>query len=445
MLSFFTFSTYADGTILPGGGEPDFYPATEIVADFIIEETVGDEFFIKSGDLTLRHLSPIRRRAVVGPSLKHWLLVTFGSTADDPIIGVYSVPPEGFEDYDHLTGIYTTRLKSAQQIFYEDLASTRIQYTTDTTAWAQNLPSAIVSIENLTIVVDGETFTVLDQYGFLLKEMLKSLTGRHNDHYYLINLVNIHELPGLTDEDNAPIIFRGESLSVSFYTPQVAINYTFSLNAEGEVYNLFWKDFFDLAAFCTNGYIRLSPNDFQIQTNRILAFDITLTPRQGYDVPASPSEKDWHERRLSLYRYKIDGVHLQGKNFEFTQGIQAAKLFERLIDISDPARDSDAPHELYMGVGNYNHTFFNGFPQFSILSGGGETRSYFREGLINPFYADLIASGHGYAGKITYNGELALDFIKVSPGGIDPAGDIIQLNKISISPEGIATIEGAKV
>ena len=444
MFSFFTFSTFSDGSVVPGGAEADFYPASDIVADFTIEETVGDEFYIKAGDLTLRHLSPIKRRLGISPPRKHWILVTLGSAYTDPIVGVYQVPEAGFEEYDHLSGIYSSRLKSAQQVFFEDIAATRIQYTTDTDAWAYGLSAAIVSIENLKIKVGDVVISSLNRYGFSLKSLITALTGRHDDKHYGIASVAVNSLPG-PNLDNLPVIFRGQSKSVDFETVQDAVDYTFYQTAAGENYDIYWKTIFEMASFAVNGYLRAVPDATQLQTLDKLSLKLTLTPRTGYAVPLSPGERDWYERKLSLNRFQIDGVRLEGKNFEYQQGTQGGKLTEKTIDITDPAANVETSDELYWAVGDYNSTSYGGYPEYSILDGGGDVRPYFAEGLVEPYYDGMITEGHGYTGKIPYSGEISLDFIEIIPGGVDPLGDTIQLNRISISPDGIATIEGAKV
>ena len=153
MFSLHSFTTMEDGTMITKVKLDD-----RIIADFTIEETAGDELYVQAGDLSLRHIQPIPRGQIItSETLRYWLAVVYGDDIDtDPILGIYAVPASGYDEYDHISGFYASRLKSIQQIFYQDIADAGIYYeASDNADWNYGIEGSGVALVSVEILQSG--------------------------------------------------------------------------------------------------------------------------------------------------------------------------------------------------------------------------------------------------------------------------------------------------
>lgn len=394
-----------------------------IINKFNIEETVGDEFFIRSGEIALnsRSLLPFNNT----PSQWNWLALYY----NDILYNVYLVghleEDYRYTDFDVTSNLYSLRLKPIQQVFYEHLKKTIIIRNATSGFWSYNLGAAKVVIDAIREDNQSAPTFILNRWGFSLGDMLATLvsTGIMTNQfgYYISDFQLPDDLP-LKDADNLPILFRGQSLdegaSASF-----AILETFE--NPGTV----WLDIFKIALFAFNSFLKIVP---KIIDNK-LSIEFHMVPR--VDITGTGSEKKWIKRKKIRYKYKIDGVRISGTNFEYTQGNwDGNNAYDKSAPIADPDTTiAFGDERLYWAAGD----FLSGTGEYDILENDFNV-GYFSTGLVQPYYDNILTDGDGYEGSIIFAGEGVLDKIEIG-------SDIIQLNRITIDDEGIASIEGIKI
>lgn len=431
----FGFYTHEDGSI---SNETEM---TDIVADWNIDETVGDQNFVQAGDVSLKHFSTLKTGQVIGPPIRHWLTIQASSVFGQDVYNVYAVPDNGYDELNHKTGIYSSRLKSIQSLFYEDLATAEINAVGTTASdWGSSLDNSIVSIENIRVKnSNGAYSTTLNRGGFSLADMVKQLSGKHGDRHYRINTVNMTNIPDLNN-DNLPVIFRGTGYDTGLNTAAEIVDYTFYKDdATGDPRRVYWKAIFEKIVFAFNSFIaaRGSIEDLGGGNYRL---NLGLDIKPKINISASGAVgKDFSELNFIREKFRLDGVTLKGKNFEYVQGLEkGGNRLERSIEIADPDVEVEAFDEnLYWSVGDYSNTTQAGYPQYNVLDGIGENRPYFKSGLVQPFYSGMIGGAAGYNGKFDFNMERPLDHILINLNG-----QTIQINRVQIGVDFLAQVEG---
>lgn len=439
MLRLFAFNTDKDGDV------SDHEELTDIVADFNVDETAGDERFIKASDLQLSHFSPIPRMAIPGVTTSYWVALKTGTTFYADTYNVYAVPADGYDEYDHKTGIYTTRLRSVQSILFQKMADKLIRSeTVESGDWNYGLSSAIASIIDLKyMLASGYSTELSNRAGFSVGDMLKNLENKHDDTGFTITSINLVGINRFTSHD-VPLIFRGDSDSVILKTAAELIDATFYQHpVDDTLYEIKWKSIFELAAFMLNAFIYAIPRVGDSFPSTDLELDIYIQPKINFSA-SSWSSPGWSERKYHRDKYRLDGVTLRGKNFEFVQGLDSGGArVERDLFASDPtvAVDSgDAENHFYFVVSDYNNATQSGYPEYNIQDGSSEVRAYFSSGLVEDYYVDMIGDGKGYSGKVDFNGQRPLDILETTPGG-----DVIQINRVQFGVDEIVTVEGPVV
>ncbi len=395
-----------------------------VIADFTLTKSVGDEAVIKSGDLQLTMRAPLPFDATANNT--NWLAVYFNGTLYDVfLIGDANSYNRSYGIFDENSKLYKTRLESLQQTFYRHLKSTKIVYSTVSTDWSLNLADAktfIVSIK----VKDGNggDQTSSSTVGWSISEMIKSLQGT-NGYGYQIAPGTIYNTMDLFTANDLPVIYRGLSL-ISSSTNQQVIEQSFS---DDETH---WIDIVRIFLFAYNAFLASTPTI----SGGVLKLNFEAKPKINITSTTSAT-LTWSERQYERHKNRIDGVKLSGKNFEFTQGnFESGDIFNANIPVFDPSVDNgDYAKSLYWSKGiNYNIVF----NQYDILDGAGTILPYNSSGLIEPYYAPFISAGHAYQGTIFFNNEQLLTEYLVG-------SDKIQLNNIVVGNDGMAEVEGIVV
>ena len=119
---------------------------TDILEGMIIEQTLGDERFIKSGDINIQH-----RDALLGT----YLAVYYNGT----MVDVFETEARSCDELNLKTDKKSTRLRSIQAKFIEDLGNTRVEYQTDSDFWGYGMANGET---NLTIKeINGHIIFIL--------------------------------------------------------------------------------------------------------------------------------------------------------------------------------------------------------------------------------------------------------------------------------------------
>lgn len=419
-----TFKTLSDGS----GTSP--VAAGDILYGISIEETVGDENFIKAGDLEIQTISLIAYDS--NPAWRNWIALYL----NDTLLNIY-LNENVYSMNETPTKIYSYRLKPIQMVFYNDLSGqVMFDDSANTNMWNSVIEDAAMNIYQITI--DNHQ-SALHRYGFSVGDLLSSLSGKDNNLGYTLDSIS-HPLPTVSDSDDEILyLFRG--LSIDNYNPEPisdAIEWTFeNSNYETSVpsqeWKIYWMDIFQIAAFAFNAFIKVTPN-LTLSPSTELGIDIEITPKIEVS-PTSPETKTWLSNRIyERGRYQIDQVILSGINFRHVLSKNGGgKKYEKTLNIADyeiagiTAETVDVT--LYWGKGEYDGTEVNDLVTY--LQG----EPYFKSGLVQPYYADMLTDGHGYEGEILYNGEKVLDEVLID-------STVFRILKIRLKNEFVAQIEG---
>lgn len=408
MFSMKLITTNADGDIVTEEN------ISSIIKNFSIEETVGDEFFIKAGDISFKSTEQIIAHSFPQGNDK-WITIYWNGS----LYSAYYL--SGYEKYDYKNDLYHYRLPSVQNKFFNDLKATPIIYEgSNSEIWSYGLISAKVVIAEIKFDLSGTPATALNRWGFSLGDMILNFLSKSNDYGYTIHSISLPS-PVMT-QDNLPILYRGISYDTG-QPEQTAVEGTF------QDYEVTWNDILQFMVFAFNCFIRAKPSI--TGSPQQFGIDLLLKPKINISATGGGTVT-WLEKIYQPNRFKIDGIHLSGLNFEYTQGIKkGGNVFERNIDISDPEVITNDDQTLFWSVGDYN----SGITKYEILDGSDNPRPYFSSGLVEPYYANMISAGDSYEGQILFNAQKVLDEIDV---GIDT----FQLNRLQIDDDGIANIEG---
>jgi len=414
-------NTADTGEVVSGGIENI---SNQVINRLSFDQTVGDEFFIKSSDMILETVGVLPQidRIPVG---NNWIAVY----VNDLLFNVYQHPGQSnYVEYNKKTGVYKYRLYAMQKVFYDHLKSTIIEYSTDSHEWNHDIPASFVTIDSITVHNgSGTPFSTLDRAGFSLGDLLGSLVSADNDYGYKINSMTV-PMPTKNDND-LPIIWRGLSVDIGD-TDENIINLNFYENGV-DIFHTRWFEIFQLAVFGWNAFIKVQP----VFANDDLAINIDIVPKGNADLGTPVEDVKWIERTRVPKKYQLDGIQLSGENFEYTQGdLDGANVFSRSIEISDydqPIDDHDL--KLYWAAGDYN-------------AGSGKyelTAPYFTAGLVSLAYDNMISAGNGFEGKV---------LLIYEDGGVEQVlqvldqivigAETMQINTIRGDASGRASIEG---
>jgi hypothetical protein len=412
------FRTEDDGEII----------SEEFIDDSIIQgtdfdETVGDEFWIKSSDLNIETIGILPFTGSLPPK-KHWIAVYI----NDMLFNVYQHPELKYLSYDKKNNRFKYRLYAIQKIFYDHLDSTVLQYSNTATDWNYNLPSAILAIKEISVKDEsGTPLSILNRAGFSFGDMLISLINKHNEYGYVIDGVTHPVL--YYPSDDLPILFRGLSKDIS-ESAETKINFTFYEDG-GDIFHVTWMDIFKLAIFGFNAFLKVQP---RIE-NDYLSISIFLIPKINADLDGFATTKvQWIERRQVMEKYKLDGISLNGKNFNYSQGDDRGNVLVRSVKVADydqPIAGEDKT--LYWAAGDFD----SGVSKYDLVN------PYFASGLVNPYYEDMITSGNGWEGKAFINYFIGSTENLLSTLTQVKIGDeTVQINTMRFGADGVADVEG---
>lgn len=420
------FYTNEDGTI--SGGET----LIPLVRNGIkIEETVGDEYWLKSGDLRIVTDKNWTVEGLTSPTAGYWV----SAYNNGSLVGVYSIMHRSRnENFRYDSGGWSEyRLRSLQNVFFEQIAAEKTSYSSFGYEWNAALTAGIINISTLKT---SDNSTILNRYGFSLGDMISAFAGKHNKAGYLVDTVT--QPIALKPSSYIPILFRGQSKSNDPSVPEPesdAVNWTFYWNmdsANPEYWGMTWRNLFEIASFGWNAFISVRPKIVSGQ----LKIDLEIVPKINATVSSTVSTQ-WIELSKKWYRYKVSGVKISISNDEFVQGDSAASnVFERSITyISNP--DKTIPgwtgeewnKTLYWTDAFYRSATVRGYYDYNQLGG------YFATGKVEPYYQNMIVSGHGYSGKCIFEGQKLLDQISHN-------GETFQIIKIVLNDDYLAAIDG---
>jgi hypothetical protein len=197
-----------------------------IINKFTVDETVGDELYLKSGDLLLETFTELTHNG----SYENWIFFYI----NDDLFNVYYYEDETGVELDQKRNKYRYRFISIQQKFYNDANATDLQAnTSDTDYWNYGLNSIAVAIHSLAVTDgdgDGNTFT--GRWAFPIGLMLDGLSGKTNDYNYEIDTID-HNIPVIGYE--IPVVWRGRGIKDS-ESDFNAITDTFNYHSIAEDY-----------------------------------------------------------------------------------------------------------------------------------------------------------------------------------------------------------------
>jgi|GEM_PF-6477317 len=400
----------------------------DIENDFKIEKTVGDQMWIKSGDITIN-----TRKALANTPFT-WL----AAILDGKVFDIYTVE-NIYDEFDEKFGKYKIRLLSIQKQFFDDINATVMAYSATADDWGNSAASTNLIIDEIRYVDEFGVPTVAQgRHGFSLGDILQSISGSNSNGYSVQSV----SFPGPTmNQNNVPVIYRGISQSVFLQGSPTAIE-AFDLTFKD--HNSTWMDMFKLAIFGFNSFVRANPSIFKSGVDDFVGLSVSIVPRVNVS-PGTTKSPRWLKRKVSRGKFQLDGVHIKSSindingnpSFEFKQGdIDGNEVFKRDADIGDPSSSiKSGDTTLYWSDGTYNATS----GKYEILDVSSNPLPYFASGLVEPFYAGLLTSGDAIEGTVIYEDEDILDHIAIG-------ADIIQLNKITKGRQGLKMkVQGFKI
>ncbi len=410
----------------------------EIIGDFSLEQTLGDEFVVQSGDVSVKHNSDLPFTSLGGPS-KYFL----GFYWDSVLYDAFRIKKSFDKKSLKFSARYESRLQSIQKSFLEDAASIIIaDGSGDGTSWNHNVQDAAKIITEIGFhwyLSEVDTYMPFtdDRYAFGLPPLLRSLGDHdaHNDKGYRLKSLTC---PGPAfNENDMPFLYRGDSSPVL----ATAISETFTDQ------NITWFDMIKLACILFNAFIYAKPVIYSIDGDDHLGIDISILPRTVFS--GTPIDAAWLDANFNFEKLNVLGVKLsssiQGEIyranlpiFEWTYGdISSKNIYEKIIDFGDPSVPFKEPaNAFFLVAGDY----ISG--EYDILSAPETPECYFKDAYLLSYYEDLIDAAYAVDGKIRFNGERCGDVLTV-PGNI--AGITIQVNKINPTKSGLASISGITV
>jgi hypothetical protein len=351
-----------------------------IIRDFFIEQSVGDELVLKSGEITLS----MRQHIFPDDSFFNWIAVYL----DDILLDVYSLPADGKPNKrDDKFNTEVLELSSIQLKFLNECKYTRIQYTSDTDMWNYVVANCKTMVNQLVLKKPGEEnyTTNAPCCVFPLFALLGALTGTNNKIGFEIGKVS-HDQDILFHD--VIMLWRGGSKGQNA-TPDELITWTFYGSAANDRYwYITWLDLFKWASVATNCFIAVRP---RIEDS-VLKSDIKLIPKINISPSGGLTGIRWFEREWIKNKFQIQGVQIEGKNFKYDLGsVNGNKVFRRSFDIADYNRENE----------DYFWDFCLSQAEFNNSNNRYDNvNPYFASGLPNNYYNNMITAGHGYEGNV---------------------------------------------
>jgi hypothetical protein len=407
---------------------------TTLIDEWTIDFNVGDEYFLQAGDIILKSTEPLPLSPDV---LKMNWVVVYWSEA---IYNVYLIGPQGSDAFgpkydfsERSEGIpqtYTARLNSIQKQFFDDLTLASIAYTPNPGRFNSNLAQALVTIEQLRINKASPASYATDRVGISLSDIVKQTIGLAGfiltGYKVIINTVNVPTIA--SSSGDVPILVRGRGSDLADST-QDKINNVFSTDGVTFMkYDEAWK----MLAIITNTLIDIKPS---ISSGE-LRIGTEFIPRIPADATgAAPA--NWSERTYLKHRYLVRTAVINGDDFQAVAGLGVvAGQYEKTLSVAT-ARNKDIDEdskELFLLAGQKSGGKFQVI-DLSILND-----NYVNAARTLTAFDKSISDGHGYAGKIDFEGQKPFD-------KIDAGGDTIQILRIAPESglEGQAAVEGAVI
>ena len=426
---------------------------TAIVNNFKVEKTVGDELFIRSGDITIDTLDPLPLSTLGSVVKDYFALYLNGSIFD-----IYYVKDRlTFNKKDEKRDRYSTRLSSIQKLVYEAFTDVIVEHSVTFGDWGTGAAAAAVTCEQIRVDRPNDPIkSDTDRWGFSLGDLLANISGTNGNHFS----INAVSFPGpLMNSDDLPILYRGTGQDVGAVTAAQAVDATF------KDFKTTWIDLFKIASLSFNAFIKVTGTVAEASGTETVSVDIDIIPRIELTA-GSTKPAIWLERSRENQKFKVDGVVLTSTflddsifqnvpTFIFSLDkngtriwppIEGGKLFKKNIGVSSPQGfPPDYTVVLYQSWGDFDGVS----SKYEIVETDNQMRPYFDSrfltgptfpfvDLVGPFYADIITDGDGFSGQISYNGEDLLD-------QVDIGDEVLQISKISIDRKKKVSIQGIQI
>jgi len=379
---------------------------TDVVNDFTIFEDAGDEFFIRTGDLSLNLLSPLPFNALAGTH--NWLAVYVDSVADANLYNVYHIGEltwynRSFLRKDEKRNIFQTRLSSIGAKFYRDIDQRLVTFSATTTDWEFDLVAN--SVEQLDqIHQENPSIFHQDRMGFSPGDMIINLKAKTSDVAYKISDVDT-TIP-IAQASLVPFLFFGISFPIAS-DEKAAIEGTFTNRG------ITWKNIFEIVAFTENAYI--------VPRAEIIAGELNLDilmPQKVNDGGGSPVTVAWIERSITPNGFRIDGVNILAPRTDYRLGnIDSGNVFIANLKYGNPNIAGIDVNDLVIAEG----TLISGPTPliYRVLDAGGtDMQEYIISSNIDPNFNNQLAAGDFYEGSIEFTGEKLLDRIVIDSNNV---------------------------
>ena len=229
-----------------------FYP----FSDISINETVGDELYIESGDLVLK------RAGAITPSLgdHEWISVYI----DSVMVGVYRYDEDAYEK-DEKRGLYIYRFKSIQKHFLEKMHDIAMTYSAVSNEINYALNGTLIDIFVINVLDgDGVAHNFVGRFGFSIGDILDNLSGLDNSLGFVIDDVT-HPLEVAGSPYVIPVLWRGRGHHDT-QTESIVIRSTFD-------FETFWEFTVKHFEFTVSG-ITVDPSVGDVYSNNSSNFEL---------------------------------------------------------------------------------------------------------------------------------------------------------------------------
>lgn len=390
----------------------DLYDFEDIVGDFSVENTLGDEQYIKGGDFRFKHNSVLPTGAN-----KYWLALYWDST----MIDVFEIV-KPYSDIDLKTGRMSSRLRSISLAVFDYLRETVV---------APNYSEIITRIYLTT------TDYYDDRRGWHLNVLIQSLAA-DTGNGFMFGDVSVPG-PGAAETD-CPIIYRGSS--DADLNPAVQKTFTDP--------DTRWEEIVGLGCVLWNAFVRCTPKFSEFMFEDYLTIDIDLEPRTNRTASGTTAVL-WNELSKEFRSKRVDGIYITGPMVKriYTSNVPDVELvygfpfsgnvMKKSINLAEfpawqAALSADGVEsQLWICKGDYNSG------KYDCDDGALSMAPWFFDGHSLAYYSGMTGDYHDYKGKARYNGERAGDDV------IAEGTTHMLITRVSMNRTGLATIEGISI